>query len=555
MKEAAQRYQYALRKFPREGLGEDMRPFNELRVSLYLNLSRCRRKTNDFGLAEEFASKALELKPKSYEAFYARARAKRNSRQFLAALADLQEAVKLCPTNQEIKRLLARVEEECKQLQRNQQQKQQAPLPAPPNDSDNEEEAPASSLKDHFPIEEAEEEDTSSQEESISPTPRSQPPPSVPSPYIRNLQEGLQSKGRPASPQSRAGISKSLRETVAQPGLVMQPTKQAQIVKTNQHLGSGQSSMRNSNPKVQVSSQNPPPSPMPGRVSAAPAVSRNQHLEGTGPFSTGTGCGHFGDRLGPSQSLQLQRGESGAAYPLPSKVKAAERLLAHASVAVDMAPPSQGGPVSGSDVRHPASLSSSGSSGSPSSSVKMSSSTSSLTSSSSVSDGFKAQGPDSRIRDRGTTQVQGGTAEHRPRNTPFMGIMDKTARFQQQGNPPSRPWHCPVTEGLLTNTATAAGLQTNSEKPALKPGGYCSQAKPCSVPPLGMGVHNGAQVKELEENKCQIPALCQDNRKTKGVPHLYPEGVSKQPLHVSTEAHRSHLTSAKPKRSFIESNV
>lgn len=555
MKEAAQRYQYALRKFPREGLGEDMRPFNELRVSLYLNLSRCRRKTNDFGLAEEFASKALELKPKSYEAFYARARAKRNSRQFLAALADLQEAVKLCPTNQEIKRLLARVEEECKQLQRNQQQKQQAPLRAPPNDSDNEEEAPASSLKDHFPIEEAEEEDTSSQEESISPTPRSQPPPSVPSPYIRNLQEGLQSKGRPASPQSRAGISKSLRETVAQPGLVMQPTKQAQIVKTNQHLGSGQSSMRNSNTKVQVSSQNPPPSPMPGRVSAAPAVSTNQHLEGTGPFSTGTGCGHFGDRMGPSQSLQLQRGESGTAYPLPSKVKAAERLLAHASVAVDMAPPSQGGPVSCSDVRHPASLSSSGSSGSPSSSVKMSSSTSSLTSSSSVSDGFKAQGPDSRIRDRGTTQVQGGTAEHRPRNTPFMGIMDKTARFQQQGNPPSRSWHCPVTEGLLTNTATAAGLQTNSEKPALKPGGYCSQVKPCSVPPLGMGVHNGAQVKELEENKCQIPALCQDNRKTKGVPHLYPEGVSKQPLHVSTEAHRSHLTSAKPKRSFIESNV
>lgn len=505
-------------------------------------------------MAEEFASKALELKPKSYEAFYARARAKRNSRQFLAALADLQEAVKLCPTNQEIKRLLARVEEECKQLQRNQPQKQQGPLPAPANDSDNEEEAPASSLKDHFPIEEAEEEDTSSQEESMSPTPRSQPPPSVPSPYIRNLQEGLQSKGRPASPQSRAGISKSLRETVAQPGLVVQPTKQAQIVKTNQHLGPGQSSMRNSNTKIQVSSQNPPPSPMPGRVSAAPAASRNQHLEGTGPFAAGTG-GHFGDRLGPSQSLQLQRSESGPAYPLPSKVKAAERLLAHASVAVDVAPPSQGGPVSCSDVRHPASLTSSGSSGSPSSSVKMSSSTSSLTSSSSVSDGFKVQGPDSRIRDKSTTQVQGGTTEHRPRNTPFMGIMDKTARFQQQSNPPNRSWHCPVAEGLLTNTATAAGLQCNSEKPTLKPGGYCSQAKPCSVSPLSMAVHNGAQAKELEENKCQIPALCQDNRITKGVPHLYPEGVSKQPLHVSTEAHRSHLTSAKPKRSFIESNV
>lgn len=34
----------------------------------------------DFGMAEEFASKALELKPKSYEAYYARARSKRSSR-------------------------------------------------------------------------------------------------------------------------------------------------------------------------------------------------------------------------------------------------------------------------------------------------------------------------------------------------------------------------------------------------------------------------------------------------------------------------------------------
>lgn len=472
--------------------------------------------------------------------------------------------MKLCPTNQEIKRLLARVEEECKQLQRSQQQKQQGPLPAPSNDSDNEEDAPASSVKDHFPIEEAEEEETSSQEEPMSPTPRSQPPlpPSAPSPYIRNLQEGLQSKGRPVSPQSRTGISKSLRETVAQPGLVMQPTKQAQIVKTSQHLGSGQSSMRNSSAKIQVSSQNPPPSPMPGRISVAPAGSRNQHLEGTGPFTAGTGCGHFADRLGPSQNLQLQRSESGTAYPLPSKIKAAERLLAHASMTVDVAPPpSQGGPAAavascgGGDVRHPASLASSGSSGSPSSSIKMSSSTSSLTSSSSFSDGFKAQGPDSRIKDKGTSQVPGGTTEHRPRHTPFMGIMDKTARFQQQSNPPGRSWHCQVPEGLLTNTATAAGLQPNPDKPTLKPGGYCSQAKPCSVSPLGTGVPNGAQAKEPEESKCQIPALCQDSRKTKGVPHLYQESISKQPPHVGTEAHRSHLTSAKPKRSFIESNV
>ncbi|XP_047399719.1 protein TANC1 isoform X7 [Sciurus carolinensis] len=560
MKEAAQRYQYALRKFPREGFGEDMRPFNELRVSLYLNLSRCRRKTNDFGMAEEFASKALELKPKSYEAFYARARAKRNSRQFVAALADLQEAVKLCPTNQEIKRLLARVEEECKQLQKNQQQKQQCPPPAAPGASDNEdneEDTPTPVLKDHFHFDEAEEEETSPQEESISPTARcQQPSSSAPSPYIRNLQEGLQSKGRPVSPQSRAGVSKSLRETVAQPGLVMQPTKQAQIVKTNQHLGSGQSGIRNSGTKMQVSCQNPPPSPMPGRIPGAPAGSRNQYLEGAGTFSVGAGSGHFGDRLGSSQNVQLQRSESGAAYPLPSKVKTAERLLSHASVAVDVAPPSQGGPVGFGDARHPASLTSSGSSGSPSSSVKMSSSTSSLTSSSSFSDGFKVQGPDARIKDKVVSQVQSGTAEHRPRNTPFMGIMDKTARFQQQSSPSNRTWHCQAAEGLLTSTPAAAGLQcSNSEKPSLKQGGYPGQAKTCSASTLSGSVHNGAQAKELEENKCQIPAHRQDSRITKSVSHLYQESISKPPPHVSNEAHRSHLTTAKPKRSFIESNV
>ncbi|KAG5833841.1 hypothetical protein ANANG_G00280180 [Anguilla anguilla] len=138
MKEAAQRYQYALRKFPREGFGEDLKSFKELRVSLYLNLSRCRRKTNDFGMAEEFATKALELKPKSYEAYYARARAKRSSR---AALADLHEAAKLCPNNREIRRLLARVEDECSQLQRAQQKQQGAPNLTPPgHQSDQEDE-------------------------------------------------------------------------------------------------------------------------------------------------------------------------------------------------------------------------------------------------------------------------------------------------------------------------------------------------------------------------------------------------------------------------------
>ena len=46
IKEAAQRYQYALKKFPREGLGEEGRTFHDLKLNFLLNLSRCKRKQN-----------------------------------------------------------------------------------------------------------------------------------------------------------------------------------------------------------------------------------------------------------------------------------------------------------------------------------------------------------------------------------------------------------------------------------------------------------------------------------------------------------------------------
>ncbi|XP_047428283.1 protein TANC2-like isoform X2 [Mugil cephalus] len=111
VREAAHSYQSALQKFP----GDELKTFRQLRVCVLLNLSRCHRKMNDFSLAEEFATKALELKSKSYEAFYARARAKRGLRHFHAALDDLNEASRLCPSNREIQRLLSRVKEECRQ--------------------------------------------------------------------------------------------------------------------------------------------------------------------------------------------------------------------------------------------------------------------------------------------------------------------------------------------------------------------------------------------------------------------------------------------------------
>ncbi|KAJ8254414.1 hypothetical protein COCON_G00210260 [Conger conger] len=140
VKEAAQRYQYALKKFPREGFSEDLKTFRELKVSLLLNLSRCRRKMNDFGMAEEFATKALELKPKSYEAFYTRARAKRSS------------------SSREIQRLLVRVEEECRQVAQQQDLEPPPPpvaAPRPPRPAP----APEPRLDDMEPVQDLFEEE------------------------------------------------------------------------------------------------------------------------------------------------------------------------------------------------------------------------------------------------------------------------------------------------------------------------------------------------------------------------------------------------------------
>ncbi|XP_070535963.1 protein TANC2-like [Ptychodera flava] len=117
-REACHKYQYALKKYPSEGIGEDIRTFRDLKTNLFLNISRCRRKLNDIPSAIEYASRALELKPKSHEAYYARARAKRALRHYGSALQDLLEAIQLAPNNKEVRRLLVRVKEECKEQTR-----------------------------------------------------------------------------------------------------------------------------------------------------------------------------------------------------------------------------------------------------------------------------------------------------------------------------------------------------------------------------------------------------------------------------------------------------
>ncbi|NWW82001.1 TANC1 protein, partial [Climacteris rufus] len=533
MKEAAQRYQYALRKFPREGFGEEMKAFTELRVSLYLNLSRCRRKTNDFGMAEEFATKALDLKPKCYEAYYARARAKRNSRKLLAALTDLREATQLCPSNQEIKRLLARVEEECKQLQRTQQQKHHSPqLLEQTNNSENEEEGIVAGVNASFNLQDREDE-LPHPSESISPPQRLQCS-SAASSFSRTLQEGVQ-KARSVSPQSRTS-SKYLRE----PGLIMQPTKQAQIVKTNQHLSSVQPGSKpgrsQCSTKTQSSLQHLPPSPLPIRHS------RSQHLDGTstlssGSISTSPTAELYNEKFVSSQCSHPQHHEALSSRSFASKSKPADRSTAPAQ-------------MNFSDSRQQSSASSGGSSSSPSSSVILASSTSSFASASSFSGSVKGLGPDVRLKESHGSQAQG--AEHRPRNTPFMGIMDKTARFQQQNMQSGRTWHSQASDGLSTNIACGGIQPSNFEQFSVK---HYSTPAPSAAAAPGDGSQSSVQAKEQEELLCQIPPHCTDSNSPSQGSHLYPDSVAKPSTHSTHDSHLSHVATAKPKRSFIESNV
>ncbi|XP_062862560.1 protein TANC1 isoform X2 [Trichomycterus rosablanca] len=522
MKEAAQRYQYALRKFPREGFGEELKAFRELRVSLFLNLSRCRRKTNDFGLAEEFATKALELKPKCYEAYYARARAKRSSRQFTAALADLNEASKLCPNNREIRRLLARVEEECKQMQRALKQQGTMNQLSVSHNSDHEHE--------HDEDDEEVTEDSSvrdlheEQEESSPLDHRAEGWSQNFYSFNRTLPESN------SPPPHRQSQRQHQRESVTHKSLILQPTKQAQIIKTNQHLSS-------TCPGGNKSSS----SPLPGRhmLKAGPDIDISHPVcasEDRGHLSTATAY-HDGEGVLLSQ-----------VYVSSSSIRAPETLLAHSVSSLEGLALSSG--AQGQEPRKECALGAGSGSGSQPGSMRVSSSTSSLASSSSLSDSGKLQGPDVRTK----TSVD-KNKEYKPR--PFMGIMDKTARFQQQQQQQQQQQHLQGQQSMSRvwqSHPESHGMSTagvNSELAFLKPGtSYSEQLKTSSQGATLGSLHNGnLHCTAFSDQFCQSvtkPAVT--------MAHSYTDSKPTHPG-LSRDNPAIHVASMKPKRSFIESNV
>ncbi|XP_046396091.1 protein TANC2 isoform X2 [Ischnura elegans] len=133
LQEASHRYRYALKKCPSEeetvaGAGieggwamddEEDSPiklrelFDSVRVHLMLNLSRCTRKLGEYSEAVELAEGVLRLRPDSYEAHYARAKAKVDVGDVDGALVDIEEALRVVPSvSREARRVLRRVQEE-----------------------------------------------------------------------------------------------------------------------------------------------------------------------------------------------------------------------------------------------------------------------------------------------------------------------------------------------------------------------------------------------------------------------------------------------------------
>ena len=127
MDDAAYRYEYALKRLPRLESDDDTDSsdvFTQLRSHLLLNLSRTRRRQKRFQEAVEAATQVLSFRPGSYEALWARGKAKRETGHLQEALEDLREAIQASPQNLELHRFTIRVKEELEQLQLSSDQQQ-----------------------------------------------------------------------------------------------------------------------------------------------------------------------------------------------------------------------------------------------------------------------------------------------------------------------------------------------------------------------------------------------------------------------------------------------
>ncbi|XP_077525159.1 zinc-RING finger and ankyrin repeat domain-containing protein rolling pebbles isoform X1 [Amblyomma americanum] len=115
MKDAVHRYQYALKKFPASVVedADSGSTFLQLKHQLLLGLAKCKRKLNEPDAAILAATQAIELRPKSFEGHFIRAKAYKDKGCQGEAQANIEEALRLAPiSNLEQRRTLLKVQEE-----------------------------------------------------------------------------------------------------------------------------------------------------------------------------------------------------------------------------------------------------------------------------------------------------------------------------------------------------------------------------------------------------------------------------------------------------------
>ncbi|KAM3625654.1 uncharacterized protein V6R79_015544 [Siganus canaliculatus] len=536
MKEAGQRYQYALRKLPREGQADELKGLKDLRVSLYLNLSRCRRKTNDFGIAEEFATKALELKPRSYEAYYARARAKRSSRQFAAALADLHEAARLSPSNREIRRLLVRVEEECKHHQKSSSNSTTQAYNRDAHAHHHhaaEEETDAysqGSLERPAPAEhttDTEKEEEKEEGEEVSPRCGKSPEFWPLNPYASNrtfpgvAAFGLADQSQ-CFPQEEYGQN-PLFVDLPEPVPAISRQSQSQSSRTHHHCHSLQTGGRVGGRPLSLCG---PSSPLPGRhISTS--------LRPTPVLGIDIGPGSISEHSGHSPTEHYHpMSPNNSSPPGPLHVyqprsssfsRGSDRFSTH-SVGLDGLALALG---SGIEVRREGGVGTAGSRGSSSSQA----------SSGNLSDGGRQQVSDAPcpIKSSGSFKTK---PELKPR--PFMGVMDKSVRVQGQ-----------QTSGLSRQGQGSVGGVESFSMSVMDFQGFNSEFKRASFQEQlsGSQANSQTQGRDFGERLHQREA-----RGTTSSQLRFPEGRHRQ-ASLTRDNPALHMAPIKPKRSFIESNV
>ncbi|XP_076011431.1 protein TANC1-like [Genypterus blacodes] len=522
MKEAGQRYQYALRKLPREGLGEELKGLKELRVSLYLNLSRCRRKTNDFGLAEDFATKALDLKPRSYEAYYARARAKRSSRQFASALADLHEAARLCPSNREIRRLLSRVEEECKHHQKtlgsSSTPQGYSRDPHAHHHQTAEEETDVysqGSLERQNPAEQTDTEREEERDEEDEMTPQSGKSPEFwpLNPYAPNrtlpgsVAFGL---AEPGFPQEEYTQNRN-DQTADVPDSVHPISRQGSRTQHNCH--SLQPGGRVGGRPLSLCG---PSSPLPGRhISTSLRPTQALGID-IGPVPANEHPGHnLTDHYHPmSPSSSSPPGPIPVYQPRSSSFSRGFEGLSTHSVALDGLALALG---SGMDVKREGGGGTAGSRGSSSSQA----------SSGNLSDNGRQQVPDAScaIKSAGSFKAK---PELKPR--PFMGVMDKSVRVQGQ--------QTSGRQGQGQESFNMSAMEFQVLNNEFKRASFQDQ-------------HTGGQANSQQFGE---RLLQRETRASTSSQHRFPDGRHRQ-TSLTRDNPALHMAPIKPKRSFIESNV